>query len=132
MTCEQRCKSLYREVPSYSTITNIEPSSLYRQCLKFDTEMDCSFPVDVKYSFEKKLWIDGKSKPAFNLPWKVPSSTLETSYPGKELKCFFCNFFLALFPYSPKLHPTKFCWMCLLCTALYTAYRVALKSLHLK
>ena len=57
MTCEQRCKSLHREVPSYSTIENVEPSSLYNQCVNLNNETDCSFPINVKYSFEKKLWI---------------------------------------------------------------------------
>ena len=57
MTCEQRCKSLHREVPSYSTIENVEPSLLYHKCVNLDNETDCSFPINVKYSFEKKLWI---------------------------------------------------------------------------
>ena len=94
MTCTQRCKSTYREVPSYSTVENIEPSVIYPHCVKLDKKMACSFPIDVKYSHEKKLWLgnfsiktvyhynlDERTKHAVSLPWKLPKSTSEKAYP---------------------------------------------------
>ena len=153
MTCEQRCRSLYREVPSYSMIENIEPSDLYPHCVEMDKKMDCSFPITVKYSFEKNLWIGKnywrnfheyhyimscnlwhhiKNLSPFRWKWKSRQLTMESSniYSGNGVSRKGTTNDSHFRFETSELCSIKCFWMRWLYMVLYRAFRVALKQNH--
>ena len=64
LSCETRCKSMGRQVPSYSLVKQANLINIYDKCKNkskddpfLDSNSECGFPIDVEYSFQQKQWL---------------------------------------------------------------------------